>query len=180
LKKLLAASLIGTTILMGTTLAPTHHVDAAASQASGARQNVIQKGMKYLGTPYEFGSNRSTTRTFDCSDFVRQAYKEGAGITLPQDSRSQGSYIKNNGHYSTNWKNLKPGDIMFFMSYRGDKASSYSGVNKKTVQITHNGIYLGNGKILHTYSKASGGVRIDTIAGKHWEKRFLFGGSVLK
>ncbi|MGG6310624.1 hypothetical protein [Paenibacillus macerans] len=40
--------------------------------------------------------------------------------------------------------------------------------------------YLGNGKILQTYSKESGGVRIDNIEGTQWEKRFFFGGSVLE
>lgn len=152
---------------------------ANQSQVSTVRQNIIDKGMNYLGTPYEFGSSRSNTKTFDCSDFVRQAYKEGSGITLPPDSRSQGAYIKKNGQYSTNWKDLKPGDIMFFMSYKGSKESDYSGIDKSKQRITHNGIYLGNGKILQTYSVKSGGVRIDSIAGTQWEKRFLFGGSVI-
>ena len=66
---------------------------------------------------------------------------------------------------------------MFFMSYRGPKKSDYSGINKSKQTINHVGIYLGDGRILHTYSKESGGVRIDSIAGKHWEYRFLFGGS---
>ncbi|WP_435530074.1 C40 family peptidase [Paenibacillus vini] len=147
---------------------------------SSVRENVIVKGIKYLGTPYEFGSSRSNTKTFDCSDFVRQAYLEGAGIKLPSNSRTQGAYIKKNGTYTTSWKSLKRGDIMFFMSYRGSKDSDYKGINKSTSRITHNGIYLGNGKILQTYSKESGGVRIDNIEGTQWEKRFLFGGSVLK
>lgn len=69
---------------------------------------------------------------------------------------------------------------MFFMSYRGSKASDYAGVNKNTARITHDGIYLGNGKVLQTYSKESGGVRIDIIEGTQWDKRFLFGGSVLE
>ncbi|WP_328285281.1 NlpC/P60 family protein [Paenibacillus alkaliterrae] len=63
---------------------------------------------------------------------------------------------------------------------RRSKSSSYQGINKNTARITHNGIYLGNGKVLHTYSVKSGGVRIDKIDGTHWEKRFLFGGSVIK
>ncbi|MCL6606224.1 MAG: C40 family peptidase [Paenibacillus sp.] len=153
---------------------------AASHAPSTERQNVIDKGMRYLGTPYEFGSSRNNPRTFDCSDFVRQAYLEGTGIKLPADSRKQGAYVKKNGVYTSSWRNLKPGDIMFFMSYRGNKDSNYSRVNKNTQRITHNGIYLGNGKILHTYSKQAGGVKISTIAGTHWEKRFLFGGSVLK
>jgi cell wall-associated NlpC family hydrolase len=40
-------------------------------------------------------------------------------------------------------------------------------------------MYMGNGKMIHTYSQASGGVRIDKLEGA-WKNRFLFGGSVLK
>lgn len=140
-------------------------------------QKVIDAGMKYLGTPYEYGSSRSNTSTFDCSDFVRQAFLDGIGLKLPADSRQQGDYVKKIGKTSTNWRNLKPGDIMFFMSYKGSGKSKYTNINKQAQRITHDAIYLGNGKILHTYSKESGGVRVDTIEGKHWEYRFIFGGS---
>ncbi|UVI31594.1 C40 family peptidase [Paenibacillus spongiae] len=140
---------------------------------------VIKAGMKYLGTPYEFGSNRNTTTTFDCSDFVRTAFRDALNRTLPADSRQQGSYVKDKGNAVYDWHQLKRGDLMFFMSYKGTKASAYAGVNKSKAAITHVGIYLGDGKILHTYSKESGGVRTDSIAGKHWEHRFLFGGSAL-
>ncbi|WP_159887215.1 C40 family peptidase [Paenibacillus puerhi] len=152
---------------------------SSASDSSSVRNKVIAAGKTYLGTPYEYASNRNSTRTFDCSAFVRQAFKVGAGITLPSDSRSQGDYVKAIGKTSTNWKNLKAGDLMFFMEYRGTKASAYPS-NNSNQRITHVGIYLGDGKILHTYSKESGGVRIDTISGKHWEHRFIFGGSALK
>jgi cell wall-associated NlpC family hydrolase len=135
--------------------------------------------MKYWGTPYEFSSDRSTTTTFDCSDFVRTAFLEGAGITLPSDSRKQGAYVKQKGGVLTDWHQLKRGDLMFFMSYKGSNESSYAGVDKAAQTITHVGIYLGNGQILHTYSKESGGVRTSNIAGTHWEYRFLFGGSAL-
>jgi len=142
-------------------------------------EKVISAGMGYLGTPYEYGSNRNTTTTFDCSDFVRQAFMDGVGIKLPADSRGQGSYVKNKGNAQSNWRELKRGDIMFFMSYKGTSASSYTGINNSTAKITHDGIYLGDGKVLHTYSKESGGVTISNIAGTHWEHRFLFGGSAL-
>ncbi len=156
---------------------------STSKPSTGSSSEVVNKiiaaGKKYLGTPYEFGSDRSNTRTFDCSDFTRQAFKEGAGITLPSDSRGQAGYVKSLGGTTTNWRNLKPGDLMFFMSYKGTKASAYPS-NKSNQRITHTGIYLGDGKIMHTYSKTSGGVRIDSIAGKHWEHRFVFGGSALK
>ena len=74
---------------------------------------------------------------------------------------------------------MKKGDLMFFMSYKGSKKSDYSKINKSKQKITHVGVYLGDGKIMHTYSKASGGVRIDSFKGKSWEYRFVFGGSAI-
>jgi len=157
---------------------------AAAPPSGGGSQGsnvekVINVGMSFLGTPYQYGSNRNSTAYFDCSAFVRRAFQNALNVTLPADSRGQGNYVKNKGNAKSDWRQLKRGDLMFFMSYRGTSASSYSGVNKSTATITHVGIYLGDGKILHTYSKESGGVRTDSIAGKHWEHRFLFGGSAL-
>lgn len=151
--------------------------------ASDRAKNIIEKGMKYFGTPYKFGSSRSNTETFDCSDFVRQAFKEGTGIILQGNSRTQAEYVKKIGKTTTDWRQLKPGDIMFFITYKGSKSSSYAGMRRNQQSSAtnhHNGIYLGNGKILHTYSEKSGGVRVDSIEGKHWEYRFVFGGSALK
>lgn len=140
---------------------------------------VIEAGLKYLGTPYEYGSDRNTTATFDCSDFVRQAFKDALGVTLPADSASQGAYVRERSSVATDWRQLKRGDLMFFMDYKGTSASLYASKQPFSTKISHVGIYLGDGKILQTYSKTSGGVRIDSIAGKHWEYRFLFGGSAL-
>jgi cell wall-associated NlpC family hydrolase len=148
-------------------------------QANESIEKVISAGLKFTGTPYEFGSNRSTTTTFDCSDFVRWIFRETLDITLPADSRQQGSYVKENGTAETDWHNLKRGDLMFFMSYKGSKEASYKGFDKSEQRITHVAIYMGDGKIMHTYSNASGGVHVGDFAGTAWEYRFLFGGSVL-
>lgn len=141
-------------------------------------EKTISAGMKYLGTPYEYGSNRNTTTTFDCSDFVRQAYLEGTGIKLPSDSRKQGAWIKEKGTDVYNINELKRGDLVFFMSYKGSSASSYAGLDKSKQRITHVAIYLGDNKLLHTYSKESGGVLVGEFS-QSWKNRFLFGGSVV-
>lgn len=140
---------------------------------------VIAAGNKYLGTPYEFGSDRGTTVTFDCSDFVRQAFKDALELVLPADSRQQGDYVRANNPVSKDWRALKRGDLMFFMDYAGSNASNYADKSPFGETITHVGIYLGNGQILHTYSKESGGVRVDNVEGTAWEYRFLYGGSAL-
>jgi peptidoglycan DL-endopeptidase CwlO len=143
-------------------------------------ESFISEGMKYMGTPYEFGSERFDLLTFDCSDFVLQAFWDATGIALPSDSRGQADYVKNQGNAQLDWTKLKRGDLMFFMSYAGSKASDYANVDRWNETVTHVSIYLGDGQMLHTYSPESGGVRIDTIAGKTWEYRYLYGGSFTK
>ncbi|WP_223067773.1 NlpC/P60 family protein [Paenibacillus caui] len=49
---------------------------------------------------------------------------------------------------------------------------------KAAERITHVGIYLGNGQMMHTYPVSTGGVRIDNVSAS-WQRRLLFGGSVL-
>ncbi|WP_235929833.1 C40 family peptidase [Chengkuizengella marina] len=156
------------------------NTDQGTEINSDAADQIIQAGMKYLGTPYEYGSNRNSTKTFDCSDFVRRTFIDALGVKLPYDSRQQADYVRDIGDTTTNWKNLQPGDLMFFMSYKGSKESSYSGINKSKQRITHVGIYIGDGKILHTYSKESGGVKVNNIENTHWEYRFVLGGSAIK
>ncbi|XEC95491.1 SH3 domain-containing protein [Paenibacillus tarimensis] len=138
---------------------------------------VIAAGMKYLGTPYEYGSDRNSTATFDCSDFTRRVFIDGLNITLPADSRKQAAYVKEKGAVRTGIGSLKRGDLVFFTDYKGSSASNYSGIDKSTARISHVAVYLGDGQLLHTYSNTSGGVRTSKMGGNHWEYRFLFGGS---
>lgn len=160
------------------TVTPVPTAPATPSQGNTI-ESVIAAGMKYLGTPYEFGSSRSNTNTFDCSDFIRQMFLDAANLKLPADSRQQGDWVKQNGTAVTNISALKRGDLMFFMDYKGSSASAYAGIDKSTARISHVAMYLGNGQILHTYSVASGGVRVDNLSAS-WVNRFLFGGSVIR
>lgn len=162
--------------------APSTGGGEGASTTPG-RDQLIQKvfavGRSYLGTPYEFGSNRNDNSTFDCSDFVRTAYKEATGVVLPTDSRQQGAWVKANRTPVYDIGSLQPGDLVFFMSYKGSSDAAYQGIDKSKETITHVAIYMGNNQILQTYSIASGGVRIDTLSAS-WSRRFLFGGNVLQ
>ncbi len=152
----------------GTSLSP---------QASEQIEAVINAGLRYLGTPYEYGSSRSDTSTFDCSDFVRQAFIDALSLQLPADSRGQGQYVLDRGAYTTDWNSLKRGDLMFFVS-SGTKVNG-SGPLDSSI-ITHVGMYLGDNKILQTYSKESGGVQVTTVSpSSNWQFRFLFGGSAV-
>jgi len=147
--------------------------------ASAQIESVISAGMGYLGTPYEFGSSRYDTSTFDCSDFIRQIFMDAVNLKLPADSRQQGDWVKSNSTVVTSTSGLKRGDLMFFMDYKGNSASAYEGIDKSKARISHVAMYLGDGQVLHTYSVASGGVKVDKLSAS-WTNRFLFGGSVIR
>lgn len=132
------------------------------STVSNIRERVIREGLKYLGTPYEFNSDRSSTRTFDCSDFVRRTYYDATGKWLPGNSRTQASFVRQYGKVTGNWRNLKRADLMFFTNSSG--------------RISHVAIYMGDGRILHAIS--NGGVQVGSMT-SYWQNRFYFGGNIL-
>lgn len=144
-------------------------------------EDIITFGWRYFGTPYEYGSNRNTPTTFDCSDYVRWIHLIATGMDLPKDSRSQWQYVKKFSKRSfTDLRQAKRGDLLFFMSYKGWRKDDYNGVNVKSQPVAHCGIYLGNGKMLHTASQKTNGVRVDSVFGNHLEYRFIGGGQVIQ
>ncbi|EJL41619.1 MULTISPECIES: C40 family peptidase [Brevibacillus] len=147
------------------------------SNSSAIADKVIAAGKKYIGTPYEYGSSRANKKTMDCSEFTMWAYREGANIDMGNGgARSQANFVKSNGTYTTDINKLKKGDLVFFMAYKGYKESDYKGINVPKQSITHVGIYMGDDKLLHTFSKESGGVKITDFKNTHWEYRFIMGG----
>ena len=139
------------------------------------RNNLIEAAKKYVGTPYKWGSSSNTTASFDCSSFVQRAYKEGIGIKIPRGARQQAAKVEEKGNVQRDWTTLSPGDLMFFTPQKrnnNNQSSSYS-----IQSINHVGMYIGNGQMIHTYGQ--GGVTIHAVRGTNWEKKFLFGGSIL-
>lgn len=144
-----------------------------------AVRNVIATASTYYGTPYEFGSDRSEPSTFDCSDFTRWVYLFTLGMDLPLDSRSQAEYVRRYSARSyTNIREARPGDLLFFTAYNGIAPENYPA--SRDLTISHTGVYIGGGKMIHTASAKTGGVRIDPVVGNHLEYRFVVGGSVLE
>ncbi|WP_425464857.1 C40 family peptidase [Paenibacillus piri] len=121
--------------------------NTAYAYSSSKASSVISTGKKYMGTPYKFGAKAGQTRTFDCSSFTQYVYGKH-GVKLPRTSKAQskvGTYVSKN--------NLKPGDLVFFYS-----------------PVHHVGIYIGNGKMLHTYG--AGGVKITNMNSSFWKSKY--------
>lgn len=143
-------------------------------------EQLLKSAESYIGTPYVYGSDRTEPSTFDCSDFTRWVFLTSLGMDLPWDSRSQAAYVNAFSKKTyTSLKEAKRGDLMFFSSYRGNKAADYKNLKPADRIITHVGIYMGNGKIIHSPSKNSGGVHIGPLTWRQLNNRFILGGSIL-
>lgn len=131
---------------------------ASAASVSLA-DSVIATGERFMGVPYRFGASSNNTSAFDCSSFTQYVYKQ-VGVQLPRSSRQQskvGTYVPRD--------QLQPGDLVF------------SDTNRDGV-INHVSIYMGNGKLLHTY-RVGIGVTISTFAGSAWDRTYVTARRVL-
>jgi len=100
---------------------------AAAKKAkvvSGRAGKALQFALKQIGDKYVFGADGMTY--WDCSGLTMRAFQT-AGVSLPHSSRAQFNYGK-----SVKRSNLSAGDLVFFGR-----------------PISHVGIYLGGGKMVH-------------------------------
>ena len=117
--------------------------------------SILERGKSLIGTRYRFGGT-STTSGFDCSGFIGYLFREEAGMSLPRSSREMvnidAPLIKRN--------DLKPGDLLFFSTAgRG--------------RVSHAGIYLGDDQFIHSSSRRSGGVRVDSLDDAYWARTFI-------
>ncbi len=121
-------------------------------------QEVIRLySLALYGTPYKFGGVGQ--RAFDCSAFVQKVFR-ASRIELPRDSRAQARY-----GYKVSLSELKPGDLLFFKTYKKD--------------VSHVGIYIGDGKMIHAATKG-GQVMISSIYDPYYMQRFLFAKRIIR
>lgn len=136
-------------------------LDSPHVEAARANQ-VVTQAKRWLGYPYIFGANGPSSGAFDCSSFTRYVYRK-VGVSLPRTSRAQSRI----GKRISSTSSLRTGDLVFF------DASPTRGARGA---VDHVAIYIGNGRIIHTYKRGVG-VTIEPL-GK-WRSSFLFGRRVL-
>lgn len=98
---------------------------------SGLAGVAIQAALGQLGVPYRY-AQASPGVAFDCSGLTYYAWAQ-AGITLPRNSRMQAAAIPRVPIAAA-----QPGDLIFYYS-----------------PISHVGIYLGNGQLVHAPNTGS-------------------------
>ena len=117
--------------------------------------SILERGMSLIGTRYRFGG--TSEAGFDCSGFIGYLFREEAGMNLPRSTRE----MINVDAPLVSRNNLKPGDLLFFAT------------NGRRGRVSHAGIYLGDDQFIHSSSRRSGGVRVDSLGDSYWSKTFI-------
>lgn len=127
----------------------------------GDNYQLYIESAKWMGTPYCYGG--VTSKCVDCSGFVHSVYKRVFRVNL---SRSSAEQFRNDC-WPISRRKLKEGDLVFFSS--GKKGRG---------KINHVGIYLKDGKFIH--SSTSRGVVVSDLDDDFYKSHWYSGGRVKK
>lgn len=129
------------------------HVDAILIETTPI-DKLISLAKSKLGDSYVYAA--SGPDHFDCSGFVYYVFKEN-GVAIPRASLQQSKAGKKLSRAV-----LKKGDILFFDTHeRG--------------HVNHSGIYLGEGKFIHSSSGKAYGVTISELDKGFYFDKFRWG-----
>ncbi|WP_154650803.1 C40 family peptidase [Reinekea blandensis] len=104
---------------------------------------------QYRGTPYRYGG--TDANGFDCSGFIKVAYNEAFGMSLPRTTEQlavNGQPIRRD--------QLSVGDLVFF---------------RTSAKQLHAGIYTGQGRFIH--ASTSKGVIESSLDNQYWRQRYF-------
>ncbi|MBA2963220.1 MULTISPECIES: C40 family peptidase [Ramlibacter] len=112
---------------------------------------LVVTAMGFMGVPYRRGGISAETG-FDCSGFVKAMYEQTVGLILPRRANEQAAATQ-----AIDKKDLQPGDLVFFNTMRR--------------AFSHVGIYVGDGKFIHS-PKPGAEVRVEDMGVGYWKRRF--------
>ena len=127
-------------------------------EQSALISDLLAFAKSFEGYPYVYGGNGPNS--FDCSGFVLYVYRH-FGYSFSRGAQEQ---YKDGMH--VDFDDLLPGDLVFFTSYGGNNWTNSSFRN-----ITHVGLYLGDGYFIHA-SNPTRGVVIDTLWSGYYQSHF--------
>ncbi|HWP29805.1 MAG TPA: C40 family peptidase [Chloroflexota bacterium] len=155
------APLLAGSSAAGVSLASTSNASASSSSPSriipnlpatptGAR--IVNVAQSQVGAHYTWAGTSPATG-FDCSGFVYWVFNT-IGVPLERTLPEQ-----LNAGRRVRLEELRPGDVLFF-------ADTY------TPGLSHNGIYIGDGKFIHAADESTG-VVITPLNSAYWEQRLV-------
>jgi len=116
---------------------------------------LIAEANKYLGLPYVWGGSKPSTG-FDCSGFVCWVLNHSGAANVGR-TNARGLYKKST---VVSRENARSGDLIFFTGARAAEIGH---------PVTHVGINVGNGMMLHC---AGNGVEYKSINTKYYKSHF--------
>jgi cell wall-associated NlpC family hydrolase len=125
--------------------------EQAGHTVAGNTSALVTTAMGFIGLRYRRGGNSAETG-FDCSGFVRAVYEKTAGLVLPRRAKDQAASTE-----VIDKRDLKPGDLVFFNTMRH--------------AFSHVGVYLGDGKFIHS-PRTGQQVRVEDMQASYWQRRF--------
>ena len=114
-------------------------------------QTIVNVAMRYLGYSYVWGG--ASPSGFDCSGFTMYILDRAIGLGIGHDLGGQVA-----AGVPVNPKNLEIGDLVFFE-------------NTYEPGLSHVGIYIGGGQMVHAGSERTG-VVISNIWDAYWGPKF--------
>ncbi len=123
------------------------------NQVRDTASDLVMSAMNFLGVPYKRGG-KSLESGFDCSGFTRHIFEMSVGLVLPHRADEQ---ARLSSLIPIKQDELKPGDLVFFNTM------------KRT--FSHVGIYVGDGKFIHS-PRVGSAVRVEDMREAYWAKRF--------
>ncbi|NMM12568.1 MAG: C40 family peptidase [Rhodoferax sp.] len=126
-------------------------IDHVRQSVGNKASELVVTAIGFLGVPYRRGGNTAESG-FDCSGFVRAMYQQSVGLLLPRKAEQQAAATE-----KIDRADLQPGDLVFFNTMRR--------------AFSHVGIYVGEGKFIHS-PKPGSEVRVEDMGIAYWSHRF--------
>lgn len=112
---------------------------------------VVMYAMGLLETGYQYGG-KNPAAGLDCSGMVSYVFRSAAGILLEGSAAAQARQGR-----PVSKSQLRPGDLVFF--------------NTRHRAFSHVGIYVGDGKFIHSLNGHSG-VRMDLLSNRYYATHY--------
>lgn len=127
-------------------------------QVEERRLILINEALKYLNIRYKYAG--ADENGFDCSGLIYKSALDSIKLQLPRSVSAIAQFVK-----KIEDDKALPGDLLFFNT---------------TGKISHIGIYLGEGRFVHSASSGEKtGVIISSLEEKYWKKAYRFAGRII-